>query len=655
MATRNFKSILTNIEAGSTNKNILKRDDVKQLFSDYVKKGGGIALDIERKVVPQKDDQIFLHSSGGTVLRLFKMDADILGDLLTYSGYTKEQISDINKACTITLESLSNYSELVFRGHQTKTPLLHTPGVRARVQATNKQRILSETHQRAFINYLQQEGFPALVLEHMARLSLYQEYNFAEDLEKNEKLKQIYDTFLHDGKLPESKVVEAAKFIEDGILMRMRAHAVFISRDTNGYNIAKPALLNKADIRSLYDKAPSHYLDAYTVQDRVMYAASVTTTADLESNHLNTLNTARAIRHGILKGTLPNIDTYQVRGYCNSEVYNNKEIQVALKHLVKTNVITDNQRQALVNLSLHQEMLKLLSNTAPDEYVQYSPHIRIGLYGDNYAPLIPKNAKDQVMESVEQLRVAAQTLSSVCAINPGLNHMLTPVWNLSLQLSDAYRYASFLAVGHQEQEGLKNTLDEVGLVIDNMHESLSVAGIPDASKVISASLSIPSVQRRLNNMVTTYNDLEYSLSNNVPTAGVGLKDKKEYSLIDGRTNSSRISQILSGTYKHNVTKSAVRDSIIQRIDEVETLLSLGTCRKNSFMTIKKGVQQLIKYPEMLRPALSHIVLEAPRLAAVISQWDSTGDSVEAFIKRGVEDELKKQPLQQTSYACDYPA
>lgn len=641
MAKQDFPAIIADIESGRLGKDVLTRESLQNLFRDYVEKAGGIALEIERQIVPQSDDQELLHAAGSTVLRLFRIDQKLLGTLLTKTGYSKEQRSDIIKTCDLTLKALGQSVQFVFEGHQKHQPLLQEPQVRAIVHANTEPRLHSESTQRAFINYLQHEGFPSIVLERMARLSLYQEFNFAEDLATNQPLAAMYASFVKNGKLPKEKVVQAAKFIEDGILERMRRHHLVVMHDEKGYDVAKSTTLKKADIASLYARSPSHYLDAYTVRNKVLYTAGVTANSDLESNQLGTLTAARAIRHGMLRGTLNDIDDYEVRAYSNTEVYTNKEIQVALDHLVATGVIDKAQRQALVDLPLHQEMLKLLAHTTPTEYAQYAPHIRIGLYGDDHAPLTPKSANVQILISVEQLREAADTLSQLTQVNPALDNMITPVGALSVQLSEAYRYARTLSHGHPDSLEISVQLNSVGATIDDMYDVLNSAGSKLAPKVMAASPSVDTVMRRRSRLDTTYRDLETALADNTPTQAANLRDAKTYSTIDGKTATSRVSSILNGSYPAKVTPAMVRDALIQRIDAMETMAEKGSLRQNSFVQLKHGIKQIIKHGAMMQPVYDHIVNKAPLLTEHISKWDGRGAGIENEVKRSV----KKQQAQ----------
>ena len=644
MAKQDFPDIIADIEVGRLVKDVLTRPGLQKLFRDYVEKAGGIALEIERQVVPQADDQEMLHAAGNTVLRLFRIDQKLLGELLTKTGYSKEQRNDIVKTCDLTLKALGQSVQFVFRGHQTHTPLLQEPDVRAIVHANMAPRLHSESTQRAFINYLQHEGFPSIVLERMARLSLYQEFNFSEDLARNKPLSAIYDAFVKNGKLPKDKIVQAAKCIEDGILERMRANHLVVVHDAKGYDLAKSTVLKKADIASLYARSPSHYLDAYTVQDNVLYTAGVTANSDLESNQLGTLTAARAIRHGLLRGTLHDVQDYEVRAYSNTEVYTNQEIQVALNHLVGTNAIDASQRQALVDLPLHQEMLKLLAHTTPDEYALYAPHIRIGLYGDSHGPLTPKSADIQILLSVEQLRSAADTLGKLCAVNPSLDNMLTPVGALSVQLSEAYRYARALSPGHPDAHDIDGQLDSVGATIDDMYDVLNSAGSKLAPKVMATSPSVDTVMRRRNRLDATYRDLENALATNLPTQAAGLLDNKTYSTVSGKTAPSQVTSILTGRYGARVTPAMVRDALIQRIDVMETMAEKGTLRKDSFVQLKQGMKKIINMPAMMQPVYNHIVNAAPQVAERISAWDGRGAGIENQVKRAVKKEQAQQQL-----------
>lgn len=641
MAKQDFPAIITDIESGRLGKDVLTRESLKKLFRDYVEKAGGIALEIERQMVPQADEQELLHAAGNTVLRLFRIDQKLLGTLLAATGYTKEQRADIVRTCDLTLKALGQSVKLVFEGHQKGQPLLQEPEVRAIVHANTEPRLHSESTQRAFINYLQHEGFPSIVLERMARLSLYQEFNFAEDLVTNQPLAAIYNAFVKNGKLPKEKIVQAAKYIEDGLLERMRRHHLVVVHDEKGYDVAKSTALKKADITSLYERSPSHYLDAYTVRNKVLYTAGVTANSDLESNQLGTLTAARAIRHGMLRGTLNGIEDFEVRGYSNTEVYTNKEIQVALDHLVATETIDLAQRQALVDLPVHQEMLKLLAHTTPEEYAQYAPHIRIGIYGDDHAPLTPKSADVQIVLSVEQLRTAADTLSHLTEVNPSLDNMITPVGALAVQLSEAYRYARGLSQGHPSALEIVVQLNSVGATIDEMYDALNSAGSKLAPKVMAASPSLDSVMRRRNRLQITYKDLETALAQDTQTKAASLRDAKTYSSIDGKTTGSRVSSILNGTYPAKVTPAMVRDALIQRINTMETMAEKGSLRQNSFVQLKHGIKQIIKQSGMMQSVYAHIVNSAPLLTEHISGWDGRGAGVENEVKRAV----KKQQAQ----------
>jgi hypothetical protein len=219
--------------------------------------------------------------------------------------------------------------------------------------------------------------------------------------------------------------------------------------------------------------------------------------------------------------------------------------------------------------------------------------------------------------------------------------MITPVGALSVQLSEAYRYARALSHGHPDTGEIEEQLNSIGSTIDDMYDVLNLAGSKLAPKVMATSPSVDTVMRRRSRLDTTYKDLETALAYNTPTQAATLRNAKTYSSIDGKTATSRISTILNGSSPTKVTPAMVRDALIQRIDTMETMAERGGLRTNSFVQLKHGIKQIIKQPTMMQQIYEHIVDKAPLMTEHISKWDGRGAGIENEVKRAV----KKQQAQ----------
>lgn len=629
----NFSELLANIENGNLAANELRKVAFQKKFSLYIKDAGNIALAIERRETPAEHEQQVLHSIGNVVLRFYELDADALREAFLVANYTAVQCDEIAQVCKGTVASLKKTAIVTFDCQKNNKSLMQEPRTRSLVHSSNKNKTPSESIQRAFIQYLQHEGLPNEILERMARLSLYNQYHLADDIAKNIHLKNLYETFRESGQLTTPQIIEATKLMEMLQLNRLKEFRVVLERDTeNGLDIARSKRVTRTNISTLYKAANARELDAYTVHEKCLIAACVTTHTDLEQNALSGLTFLRAAHHSFLKDAalLKDINDATVQVYCNSEPAARRDLNSALAHLKNKSILGPAQEKNFIELPLHQEILKFMVNSATPEYSLYSDKITFGVYGSNQSNMqLDPSVTIQIQRSVQAIADAANILEKVIVENPRLQNILGAVEKLGTQLSDSYTYAMELRQRHNlmMDTPMSENLNTIEDTLGNITRHLLAAGSRYTSNVRPRVIPEREVLKQHVELQRVFQNREDSLRQNKPTAYAQQKEK-QYSLLGESAEkraTSNISALLNGTGPYVVVKNKalIRDALIERANRLESLLAGGTFSKASMTSMFKGIIRL-NNPSMAQEVYLHVFQKTPLLKEHILNFQDVG-------------------------------
>lgn len=635
MTTLSIADIIQAAEKDTNLRSELRTPDFQEQFKQYVSNVGSIAMAIERRETPAEEEQLQLHRVGNTVLRFYELDADAMQAAFLFSNYSPEQCVEIRDACRDTVKNLKTTAVLTFDSHKNNTNLMQDPRTRRLVHGNRLNKLSSESMQKAFIQYLQHEGLPAEVLERMARLSLYQEYYLASDLKTESKLLGYYKEFSTKGSLATSTIIQATELMETLMLNRMRENRVVLERNTkDGLDIARSKKTDRAGIATLYNAATARELDAYVVHNGLLVAACVTTHTDLEKNALSALSFLRATHHSFINDVslLTGIKDAKVQVYCNSEPTARRELLSALAYLKTRGSMQPGQEKHFVELPLHQEILKFMSNMATPEYDIYSSKITLGIYGSNQSNLtLQAEQTAQIKESINAIADAANALALVVSANPRLDKILGATEQLGRQLSESYTYAMELRQRHSlmMDANISGKLDNIQDVLMELHNNLTSAGSRYTSGVMPRVTPDRAVLLRHEQLANIFENRENALRNGTPTA-YALQKEKQYSNW-GQTGAASIrpnhlSSLLNGTsqYKGNTNYALLRDGLMERAKIMEQMLIDKTFTKVSMKPLLKGMSRL-KDANMLTEVYQYVFKAAPLLTAhVLTKTEELG-------------------------------
>jgi len=458
---------LKEVELSGIGANQLLSEEVKHEFKNLIDDAGNIALVIEKvksiNFIDNSEDYNtkLLDDAVSSVFRLYKLSSDILEKLCQFSGLTQPQINELKKACKAKENLLDKGVKLLLEADALGHSLIHYPEIQSIIfpkkKATKKYE--NKTGFDAFVSYIITSGAPSYVLEQIARLTIYQNLFMKDDLEKNLKFRNIYEKFTETSNITSDEIEYAKKIIYKRLLDNIKEFPIYIKPNTIPEATYSKSEYIKRDF--LKNLSPANYLDAWGEKSGKLLAYCVTNEENFQKQDLQIVRIANAIENGLLKGTIPGIDNYEIIGLCKPALTENSSNNIKFHNLLiqmkENGKINKGEFNSLKISPVHEEILNILRNTSPILYEKITGKVKLGLYSENQVFSL-KKASVQAPFSIECICTAISTLKNVGESNRSLDKIATSYTNYAIDLAQAYKLAVEVSSFIEINDTIKNML-----------------------------------------------------------------------------------------------------------------------------------------------------------------------------------------------------
>lgn len=608
-----LENIITEIEKGLHDDKELLTESIKEYFKSLMMEAGDVAIMLEKisSNSPQAiDEKPVLDFATDTVLRIHKISPNALSELCSYSGLSDKQILKISETCLAKENSEDKAVCFLFESTALELSLINYPKNKELLNQTKQSNYNSndttqdENTFDAFVRYLVSNGVPSVVLEELARLSIYQKLQFPDDLKVNFKLQKIYNTFVETGKITKDEIDYSKTEIVKSILKNIQDYPIQILSANGGMPIAKFGNSYELNESFLRKRAPATYFDAWGVKDGILHVLCVTNNYTFETQDNQVIRDANGIENGIKKGELKGITGYKIIGLCNPLIGDDNDDYLAfseqLKAMQNSNTISKNEFMSLKFSAVHKEMLKILENTSDALYDKIVGKVSLGFHSDNSPSIAIKSKEVQVSTSVAGISRAISVLKKITETNPSLHKIDTAFSIYANDLVGAYRLACATLINNPPSDNkLFEMLEQAEDDLIKINEVLIKTNSRHAQGFTIGIESSRVVKSRKNTYNQTYADQQDALLNNRISFQENLKlqtathsvNLHEYPELSRR---SLVSLVLTDKYNGPVTQSLLNDCLVYQIKDLEIRQDnskTGNMHLGTYKQILKGFNQ----------------------------------------------------------------
>lgn len=581
-------------------------DMIKSEFKELITNAGDIAILLEKisanspSAIENKET---LDVAVGVVFDIHGKSPETLKQLLSYSGLEKNQIDSVIDTCVFKEKTENKAVCHLFESTALELSLINYPKNKELLKVQKEKDAPSDESENsfdAFVRYLINTGAPNVILEQLARLTIYQKNQLQDELTVNFKFRNIYNNFVEKGEITDKDIEYSKDLIYKGIIDNLNAYPIQIY-DNGSIPVAqfsdKP--ITKAFITG---RSPGSRFDAWGVKNNKLLVYCVTTNFDFDNQDIQLVRDAYAVMNGIKKGLLPGIKELEIHALCNPLLSEESEEYVLfdkqIKGLLTSGKITKGDFNALKYTPVHKEILNVIIKTSDDFYseMENNMSVNFGFHSDKTGSLKLKDKQTQVGISINNIIKAVDTLNKIRENNPTLHRIDTAYSKYAKNLCDAYCTAHSAYLSYYSQN------KELGESLENLETSLieiSNSLITTHSRVASSiSLSTES-KKVIENNRKTYNETYFkeqeSLANNTISELEHLKltTGEHVVNLDGDNENSQnsiYSLILNGKYGGTITQKLLVDTLLHKIPELKYKLD-GSIKMNSYNQFKNGLIQ----------------------------------------------------------------
>lgn len=567
-----LEKVISEIENGFYTKDVLAELTQKDIFSVVLASADNLASIVNKlsdKSPELPSSKESLDRATTCVYRIFDIDKDTLVELCDYSGLNKKQIKSLVSACDNKNKSIDKAVCNLFEATALETDLIsyHKNKALFKKSGSNTEALGQFD---SFIEYIVTTGTNSVVLEQIARLSIYQKQQLGAHLEQNLKLNNIYTKYVETGKITKTDIDYAKKQIEKGILKNLKENPIQVMREMDGTTVART--IDKSAIKETFvtGKAPGTFIDAWGVSEGNLLGYCVTDNDNFNTQFNQIVRIADGIENGLKKGVLDNVREYELKGFCKSFLGEDDEqtsaLNTQINEMLSNQKINKQEYMALKYSSVNKEMLNILRLTPEKLYEKIEGKISLGFHSDSSPLLSVKNKATQVKTSTDAIFNAIEVMVKISKENPTL-HKIEGVYskvanNLAEGFSMAYT-ANFLNGTSKENsdafEKAERSLSEIGKVM----RRANLASAQNFRFSVDKDFVIMDEYQEIN---STYSSQQEAINvNDITDQGfLKLTTAKH----DVKINAANVNTILGGHYTAIVPQSLFIDCLKFKVDAV---------------------------------------------------------------------------------------
>lgn len=630
-------TIINEIDNGASQVTELLNPSIKEYFKSLLLEAGDATIILESigsRAPLSSEGKPILDFATDTILHIHQSSKEVLTTLLDYAGLTQKQIQRVNEACSQKEKSIEKSVCHLFEAEAFNLPLINYPKNKILLSIKKKDDgndNLGDNSFDAFVRYLVSNGVPSVILEELARLTIYQKLQFKEDLTTNLKFQNIYNTFIETGKIRQEEITYSKRIIDSSILNNCQKYPIQITTENGGIPVAKYKSDAEIIERWVGKRAPASFFDAWGVKEGVLHIYCVTNQYSFENQDIQVVNDAYGIENGMLKGELEGISDYQIIGLCNPLIGESHDeflnFSEQLREMMRDGSISKFEFNSLKYSPVNKEILKIINGTADLLYEKIKGHISMGLHSDNTIPIKLKSKEIQVSTSINGIASAINVLRKISERNPALHQIDTAFSTYAKDLAEAYRLAHAAIVLNTVDSKLQDTLDQAEEDLVAIKKCMIANNNRHAQEVIIAVEPKAVVKSSKRDYNDTYAEQQDALINNRLSIQEELKLKTgthqvTFDSVNKASVQVLVSQIVNNTYNGPITQSLLNDLLLFKIGELKksqenspnkniNMHSYKTIVKGMALAIDKGfdvsivIESIKNYPDLDKKLLEN--------------------------------------------------
>lgn len=611
-----LEKVILEVKDGFYDKSYLLAETQKELFKEVIVSADNLASivrNLSEKDSLENEESDNLNIATNSIFNLYDIDKDILIELCEYSGLNKKQVKVLLGACSDKQKTSNKAICNLFESTALETDFISYHKNKSLFTKNSK---VDSGYQQfdSFIEYLVTDGTNSLILEQIARLSIYQKQQLNSHLEQNLKLQNIYTKYVETGKISKSDIEYSKKQIEKGILKNLKENPIQVIQEMDGTIFAKT--VDKSVIKDTFisGKAPATFIDAWGVSDGNLLGYCVTDNKTFDSQFNQIVRIADGIENGLSKNLLQNINTYELKGFCSSVLSEDSELtstfNSSLNEMLASGSITKQEFMGLKYSAINKELLNIVRLTPDNLYQKLVGKISLGFHSDG-SPLVSLKEKDtQVKTSTDGIFNAINVLAKIAETNPTLHKIETVFSTVANNLAEGYSLAYTANV-------INGTATELSTQFDKAEESLL-----SISKILRRANSRNVQNFRFSTDKESVILSEYEETNSVyqeQQLAIGSDYVSDQGFLklttakhDVTITSNMANTVLGGHYGALVTQSLFVDCLKFKIDEVieraknspSENIHIGST-KQIIKAYKEGIEKAFDMTDVIDKLKSH--------------------------------------------------
>lgn len=547
------------------NEHVHKLLDYKDEFKKLLLDADSLALKIKDKneVITKYEkfhSELTIKLILCSCIDIKKIDNEIFNELLKYANFSDDKLNELHLIIDDYQETIYDTSESLLESEINKQNIMQNANIKKVLMKSNNEDIPDELYSE-FLKYITTETIPSLIMENMARISVFQITKFKELIKKDSRLNQLFHEYKENKKLSKEDKLWLNYFIEEHIKLMLTEFPITYKNE-NGVSIAK--LDENYKINNLWTSySPAYRPDAWGIDknNNKLYISCVTSNTNFDSQNNQSLEWAYRIKNGIKKQGI-HVNDFAVHTWCKPFFNDDKKglykaFQTEIQHLSDNNIINYKDINTLKKIAIDCELMSIFKSVSIHKYDDLKDHLTFGIAGENIS-IKPKKQKEQYLESLGNIHSALVVMNKIIEHNKTLLKIDHIFGQISVNIATGLYNAINSPLRSKSGEPY---IDDATSLLINLKSKLMIAR-NDAYKQINIAeekqVLVNLTAETLNQM---YNEEQEYINNNTMTSF--KKNSIESTVVSGLNfqHSTTRSLILNLNNKLNISNQVLNDTL----------------------------------------------------------------------------------------------